>query len=64
MSKKDDLMEHLERIVKDAEEHLERLRTAVAQGIRVAHVDMEQRLKRFESICAEHRRLMSEHFSK
>ena len=59
-----ELIDHLEEIVKDAEAHLERLRAAIAQGMRFANVDMEQRLKRLEAICAEQRRLMSEHFGK
>ena len=60
---KQDLTEHLEGIVKQAEEHLERLKAAVAQGMRIGD-GTEQRLKRLEAVCVEYRRLMRQHFSK
>ena len=59
-----DLIEHLEGIVKDAEKHLESLKSAVAQGMRIGHDVTEQRLKRLEAVCVEYRRLMRQHFSK
>jgi hypothetical protein len=60
---KQDLTEHFEGIVKEAEEHLERLKSAVAQGTRIGD-STEQRVKRLEAVCAEYRRLMRQHFSK
>ena len=67
MSRKD-LVEHLAGIVKEAQDGLERFKTAIAQGAFPRH-DIsgvqeitERRLKEMEAVCAEYRRLMRQHF--
>jgi hypothetical protein len=60
---KQDLAEQFEGLVKEVEAHLERLKAAVAQGMRIGDAT-EQRVKRLEAVCVEYRRLMRQHFSK
>jgi len=70
MSSKDLLEQHLAGIVKEAQEGLERFKTAVAEGaFRVSGHDLkgrrditDRRLKELEAVCEEYRRLMRQHF--
>jgi hypothetical protein len=70
MSSKDLLEKHLAGIVKEAQEGLERFKTAVAQGefrasgqaIQGARDITDRRLKELEAVCEEYRRLMRQHF--
>ena len=70
MSSKDLLEHHLAGIVKEAQEGLERFKTAIAQGeFRVSGHDIkgarditDRRLKELDAVCEEYRRLMRQHF--